>query len=487
MMEAMILLLLVTSAATVAVGGRILCPEIGLLGAPTNLTCIEASRHLSFITPNGHSTAACDTSTGHCIPNGNFSASVINTTSSVLTITALMKSHAGTWKCSNDGDLPDPPSCNMTVAKCPTCTITSWQNDDSNFTVDEEVALKVNVTGDYCSESALFQLQTGNIKTALNYSQWKENTDVIFTLTESHLGEVKLVFICGGYSKALSCEGIQELKERIVPSSTDRAGTSTLAPVTETLVFIAPVCIVSVLLVLVIVIFLYKRRHRHRTSKMVNALHSLVSRDAEFSTICVVEGAVSWANITNRSLPPTPGVQDTVTDPGYAAVAEGAVSMAETPTTDTACAEGSNPIANPDDMLMHVKSALSAPDGDSGDSIGMCDIDRRSTSPPLFEPGIEGKNTFDNPDSKMLHSESLSQSILFEDPGYSSVIVTRSRSISARGSCTKGTSPDVIPEDTLVNDCNGAAPDVSELYAKVVKTKDITEPEVSGVSVVVLK
>ncbi|XP_046545804.1 uncharacterized protein LOC124255901 [Haliotis rubra] len=223
---------------------------------------------------------------------------------------------------------------------------------------------------------------------------------------------------------------------------------------------------------------------------MVNALHSHVSRDAEYSNICVVEGAVSWANITNRSLPPTPGVQDTVTDPGYAAMAEGAVSMTETPTTDTSCAEGSNPIANPDDMLMHVKSALSAPVGDSGDSIGMGDIDRRSRSPPLFEPGTEGEKTFDNPDSKMLHSEPLSQSILFEDPGYSSVgdvIVIRSRSISARGSCTKGTSPVVIPEDTLVNDCNGAAPDVSELYAKVVKTKDITEPEVSGVSVVVLK
>ncbi|XP_046545803.1 uncharacterized protein LOC124255900 [Haliotis rubra] len=197
---------------TVAVEGRILCPEIGLLGAPTNLTCIEASRSHSFLTPKEHTAASCNTSTGKCITTGIFTASVHNTTSSVLTIPALLKSYAGAWKCSSDGDMPDPPSCQMTVAKFPTCTITRRQYDDSDFTRDEEVALKVNVTGDYCSESAQFQLQTGNIQTGLNYSQWKENTDVIFTLTESHLGEVKLVFICRGYSQALSCEGIQQLK-----------------------------------------------------------------------------------------------------------------------------------------------------------------------------------------------------------------------------------------------------------------------------------
>ncbi|XP_067667937.1 uncharacterized protein [Haliotis asinina] len=252
-MNSIIPLLMVTLAATVTpkveIEGRLLCPEIGLLGSPTNLTCIEAKGGYSFITPRGTSAATCETSAGKCISTGHFTASVINTTSIVLTIPDLLKSHAGVWKCGSDDNKPDPPSCQMTVANLPTCTITGRRYDDSDFIVDEEVALKVNVTGYYCSESVQFQLQTGNIQTGLDHSQWNATTSVIFNLTETHIGEVKLVFKCGGYRQALTCEGIQQLGNT---SSGNHSWTTT--PAANPSLYIVPVCSVSVLLCLIIVV-----------------------------------------------------------------------------------------------------------------------------------------------------------------------------------------------------------------------------------------
>ncbi|XP_046545806.1 uncharacterized protein LOC124255902 [Haliotis rubra] len=155
--------------------------------------------------------------------------------------------------------MPDPPSCQMTVAKFPACTITRRQNDDSDFTGDEEVALKVNVTGDYCSESAQFQLQTGNIQTGWNSSQWTVNTDVIFNLTESHLGEVKLVFICGGYRQALPCEEIQQL--RLVKTFDDDSTSGKEEHCRSTVVIAGTVGVVVILINVLAVIVCLRRHH----------------------------------------------------------------------------------------------------------------------------------------------------------------------------------------------------------------------------------
>ncbi|XP_067661769.1 uncharacterized protein [Haliotis asinina] len=274
--------------------GRLLCPEIGLLGSPTNLTCIEAKGGLAFIAPRR--TSACETSTGKCVSTGPFTASVINTTASVLTIPALLKSHAGIWKCGSDGDKPDSPSCQMTVAKLPTCTITGRRYDDSDFIVDEEVALKVNVTGYYCSESVQFQLQTGNIQTGLDNSQWNATTSVIFNLTETHIGEVKLVFKCGGYRQALTCEGIQQLGLMTNVDDDDTGVTDTSLSIHEdhcrsTSVIAGTVGAVVILLNVFAVIICLRRHHlcqmRQASASYLGAVYvpGSVASDYGYATV----------------------------------------------------------------------------------------------------------------------------------------------------------------------------------------------------------
>ncbi|XP_046563741.1 uncharacterized protein LOC124272582 [Haliotis rubra] len=198
--------------------GELLCPEIAELGSTVNLKCIKgiATRAHSYSTPIGTAAATCDLSNRYCINLGDFTASVLNESSSFLTIPHLLETHAGDWACVVDADDPNPDTCNVTVQKSPSCRITSPQNTRA-LIVGEELSLTVYVRSFYCSESVIIGVKTGNItshpikETVTKVTNSTEN--VTFHMTASHFGNVTLVFSCGTKNQHVLCEGIQSLVE----------------------------------------------------------------------------------------------------------------------------------------------------------------------------------------------------------------------------------------------------------------------------------
>ncbi|XP_067660480.1 uncharacterized protein [Haliotis asinina] len=260
--------------------GELLCPTITELHSPVKLTCIQAAQtgaH-SYSTPTGTTAASCDLPGNKCIPLGNFTAMVVNKSSSVLAIPRLLQTHAGAWACVVDADAPSLDTCHITVEKTPTCRIMSQQNT-STMRVGQELSLTIILTGYYCSEIAHVQVKTGGITSTLLNGTVTALTDstenITLNITTSHIGEVGLVFSCDSYSQMMSCDGIQELVQSLPGiSATETYVTNTTITEKESTndEYLTPISVVMVVIAVTVfiaiaVILVRRRFHNHSTQR----------------------------------------------------------------------------------------------------------------------------------------------------------------------------------------------------------------------------
>ncbi|XP_071111442.1 uncharacterized protein [Haliotis cracherodii] len=207
------------------------CPEMVELGSSVNLTCYVEGRSNahSYVTPSVTTAATCNLIDGKCIPSRNFNASVVNTSSSILTIHRTLKPHWGDWKCVND---PKKETCHVTVFKRPTCCITSDTNT-SSLNEGDAVTLTLNLSNSYCSESSLIELTTGVNTTLIKRTFTNISDDVLtkqFNVTSSHFGVVSLIYTCSSRSWNVSCEGIHDLVQGALTHITTSTTQSTVTP-----------------------------------------------------------------------------------------------------------------------------------------------------------------------------------------------------------------------------------------------------------------
>ncbi|XP_071095720.1 uncharacterized protein [Haliotis cracherodii] len=175
---------------------ELVCPEIGFLDSPANLSCSGTGRAHSYIQPSGGIVTLCTMNTSTCIPD--VMVTIPNSSYSVLTLPRVNQSHAGRWTCSI-GDYVS--CCLMTVAKLPSCGILSSRTA-------EEVTVRVQ---DYhCSDSIELYLKTGNVPGRLLNTSHINTTGGMFEITvnvTASLVETKtLVFVCGNTSWEIACQ-----------------------------------------------------------------------------------------------------------------------------------------------------------------------------------------------------------------------------------------------------------------------------------------
>ncbi|XP_046340896.2 uncharacterized protein LOC124121864 [Haliotis rufescens] len=219
----------------------------------------------SYSTPHGHTAASCDLSDGKCIQLGDFSASVINTTCSVLSIPSVLQSHGGKWTCSVDANQANHDTCHMTVAKVPSCNITSDQIT-SGLSGDDVLVLAVVATGYYCSQVNHLQLLTGRTATNPMDTTVTNITDDVFvtsvSVTELTIADVKLRFTCGTRTWDVSCDGAEHLPKRASDAETSATTASTdtnLSPESTAIVVSIPILIL-LLIIMTTVIYLRRRQ-----------------------------------------------------------------------------------------------------------------------------------------------------------------------------------------------------------------------------------
>ncbi|XP_071111186.1 uncharacterized protein [Haliotis cracherodii] len=204
------------------------CPEMVEMGSSVNLTCYVEGRSNahSYVTPIGKTAATCNLTHVKCIRHSeHVTASVVNTSYSILTIHGTQKPHGGDWKCVND---PKKETCHVTVFKRPTCCITSDTNT-SSLNEGDAVTLTVNLSNSYCSESSLVELTTGVNTILIKRTFTNISDDVLtkeFNVTSSHFGVVSLIYTCSSSSWNVSCEGIHQLVQGALTHIT----TSTVTP-----------------------------------------------------------------------------------------------------------------------------------------------------------------------------------------------------------------------------------------------------------------
>ncbi|XP_048254523.1 uncharacterized protein LOC124126192 isoform X2 [Haliotis rufescens] len=175
---------------------ELVCPEIGFLDSPANLSCIGTGSTHSYIQPSGGVVTTCDMTIAYCLPEAM--VTIPNSSYSVLTLPRVNQSHAGHWACVIGISVS---RCLMTVAKLPSCDILSNRSA-------EEVTVRVQ---DYhCSDSIELYLKTGNFTgRLLNTSRIKTTvgTDEITVNVTTSLVEPKtLVFVCGNTSWEIACQ-----------------------------------------------------------------------------------------------------------------------------------------------------------------------------------------------------------------------------------------------------------------------------------------
>ncbi|XP_067667562.1 uncharacterized protein [Haliotis asinina] len=276
--------------------GNLLCPKIAELGSTVNLTCIKriATHAHSYSTPIGTTAATCDLSNRYCINLGDFAASVLNESSTILTIPRLLQTYAGAWACVADADDPKSEKCHLTVEKSPSCRIISPQNT-RHLSVGEELSLTVYVRSFYCSELVLIGVKTGNTTshiingTVSNVTDSTEN--MTFNMTASHFGDVTLEFSCGTKNHHEVCEGIQSLAESVTTGpTTQTAFTNTtttqrgsIGDGDDTVVIVLVAVLIPIAIFTISMLVLLRRsqiRHTsHRSKKYVN-VHYLSNAEA---------------------------------------------------------------------------------------------------------------------------------------------------------------------------------------------------------------
>ncbi|XP_067675693.1 uncharacterized protein [Haliotis asinina] len=142
----------------------------------------------------------------------------------------------------------------VSEVKTPACNITS-DKDTEILTLHEAVTLTVDITayydirGSHCSVDSNFTLQTGDVSQLLHVGD-QGLSPITFNMTETHLGEVRLVFNCQVQHWNLSCGGVTRLNNTIGQIATS-----------STIVIIAGVVGAALcLIVLAIIIFLVVKR-----------------------------------------------------------------------------------------------------------------------------------------------------------------------------------------------------------------------------------
>ncbi|XP_071094566.1 uncharacterized protein [Haliotis cracherodii] len=206
---------------------RLLCPDISYLGVSAQLTCLTSEPFTNHIYagPGNLKAPTCETSLSGCTTVKGFNASIINATHTDLRIVNVEQPHAGTWTCE-DGASSESASCNLQVAKTPTCSITS-QEDTDVLAQYQALTLTVDMQDYYCSKALTFSLQTGNVTTLLmeadSVASVTHNTSsVTLNVTDSHLGIVGLMFSCHNSQWNLTCDGVTELKTPTCSISSDK-------------------------------------------------------------------------------------------------------------------------------------------------------------------------------------------------------------------------------------------------------------------------
>ncbi|XP_046545395.1 uncharacterized protein LOC124255505 [Haliotis rubra] len=268
-----------------ASGLDLVCPDIVYLWSSAHLVC-SGNSPVYFKTPMKTTAAACSMERYKCIPHGTYRASVVNSTSSEVTITNTSHIHAGEWTCSTGSEVR---TCSITVAEVPSCTVTA--NNVSTLSVGDDLSLTVNITGYYCSKEVRFHLTIGNISKTIDSSDGGEVVAAFNVSTrEAHFGRVGLTFECGDDSQRVACDGVQTLAED--PGTANIYGeppTQITTSKSSGVIYAAGV--ISLLILVLIAIILHSmrkeatRKHHPPTPPTVGWLAG--GRDAEDS-VCLI-------------------------------------------------------------------------------------------------------------------------------------------------------------------------------------------------------
>ncbi|XP_048242965.1 uncharacterized protein LOC125375944 [Haliotis rufescens] len=215
-------LLLLTQSLCVSTG--FICPNLSYLDSSVQLICTGGSISHKYINPRGVDVAQCPLIKDRPCTPANASASVISSTQTVFNVMAVTTKDAGTWSC--DFGVNEVVTCNLTVAKTPSCSITSKEDTDV-LAQYQELTLTVDIQNYYCSTALTFSLQTGNVTTLLieadSVASVTHNTSsVTLNVMDSHLGIVRLIFNCHNSQWNLTCDGVIELKTPTCSITSDK-------------------------------------------------------------------------------------------------------------------------------------------------------------------------------------------------------------------------------------------------------------------------
>ncbi|XP_071094554.1 uncharacterized protein [Haliotis cracherodii] len=190
------------------------CPDVAYLGTSAQITCSTAVNFNNTIYNCPCGAAQHCPWTG-CTNISGYNASIINQKQTELTIISVQPQHAGNWSCHDGGDGGNT-SCRLVVAKIPSVNITSDVDADS-LNLGDKISLTGDIRDYHCSEvykltlqvgSATYTRESGRNATIENLTQ-----TVPVNVTQTHFGDVKLVFVCGNHQWNITPEGVNELQQ----------------------------------------------------------------------------------------------------------------------------------------------------------------------------------------------------------------------------------------------------------------------------------
>ncbi|XP_071095313.1 uncharacterized protein [Haliotis cracherodii] len=235
------------------------CPNVVELGSSARLLWSETQTNISSISwtnPDG-------VLAGNCISNGceNTNGYTVerNTTRSELNILKVGFKDIGAWTCATPSS---KSQCTVEGYKIPTCNITS-NNRTDELSLHEPLFLTVDIRGYNCSTAFNFSVQTGAV-TKLLPTSVPDVSDYItptsLTVTEAHLGGVRLIFRCHTEQWNLTCDGVTQLIK-----SNDAGASNNVDIGTEQTTIIVAVSssLVLIMVVVVVVVFLIYRKQKH--------------------------------------------------------------------------------------------------------------------------------------------------------------------------------------------------------------------------------
>ncbi|XP_048242933.1 uncharacterized protein LOC124150159 [Haliotis rufescens] len=209
-----ILILLVESLLLVSPG--LICPEISYLGGPAQLICTGGTLVHTYYNTGGK-VATCGLTLNSSCDSTDMSAYRLSSNQTALNITSVQISDAGTWVCKNARN--SNTSCHLTIANIPTYSITS---DNATDAVDvyDWVSLTVDIWDFYCSAAHNLTLQVGSVTQPLNMYLPEAVTEptnftISINITESHFGDVELIFLCNGQQLNVSHRSVTQLQQNI--------------------------------------------------------------------------------------------------------------------------------------------------------------------------------------------------------------------------------------------------------------------------------